>query len=167
MENSVTPRMKCYCCKSDCNESDSFCGTCGYPLKGTPEEQKKFSIDYSANRYEKEIIEKRVREARNVLFIIAAFTVIQGFIQYYKQASGMLLMIDLIMAGTYAGLAFWARHKAFAAIFTGLLIYLSVIILNAVFVPMSILSGIILKIIFIGAFIKASYGAYKYKIDKV
>jgi hypothetical protein len=167
MENSVIPRMKCYCCKSDCNESDSFCGTCGYPLKGTQEEQKKFSVNYSANRYEKEIILKQVRDARIVLFVIAAFTVIQGFIQYYKQASGMLLIISLIMAGIYTGLAFWARYKAFAAIFTGLLIYLSIIILNAVFVPMSILSGIILKIIFIGAFIKASYGAYKYKVDRV
>ena len=167
MEKSVSSNLQCYCCKSEGNISDSFYGTCGYPLKGTPEEQKEFSTDYSANRYEKEITEKRVREARNVLFIIAAYTVIQGFIQYYKQASGMLLMINLIMVGTYAGLAFWARHKAFAAIFTGLLIYLSVIILNAVFVNMSTLSGIILKIIFIGAFIKASYGAYKYKIDKV
>jgi hypothetical protein len=167
METSTATKLQCYCCKSEYDESDSFCGTCGFPLKGTHAEQKKFSINYANNRHDKQIIEKQVREARIVLFVIAAFTVLQGFIQYYKEASGILLMINLILAVIYAGLGFWAGYRAFAAIFTGLLIYLSIIILNAVFVPLSILSGLLLKIIFIAAFIKASYGAYKFKVDKV
>lgn len=163
MENTIS-ELKCYCCKTVYKEDDKFCGNCGYPFQATPEEQKQFSIKYSVNKFSKDDIEKKVKEARIVLFVIAGFTVVQGAIIYFKEESGLLLVVNIILAAIYAGLGFWAKKKAFAAILTGTLIYLSVMILNAFVNPLTIIQGIIFKVVFLVAFIKAAYGAYKYKI---
>jgi len=162
---TIASELKCKCCKIAYNESDKFCGTCGYPLQGTIEEQKLFSRQYNLTQFEKDIVHKRIAEARVLLFIIALFTLIQGFVQYFKDSSAAVLIINLMFVGIYAGLGFWANKKAFAAILTGGLLYVAVIILNAFLEPLSIFHGIIFKIIFIGGFIRATYGAYKYKIS--
>lgn len=164
MEN-VSNELKCYCCKSVYNETDKFCGICGYPLQGTPEEQKQFSINYSVNNFEKDIVKDRIKEARIVLFIISVFTIIQSFILYFSEPNVVLLIINLILAGIYAGLGFWAKQKAFAAILTGGIIYVSIILLSAFFDPLTIFKGIIFKVLFIIGFIRAAYGAYKYKVS--
>jgi hypothetical protein len=163
MENEIK-ELKCYCCKTSYTESDKFCGNCGYPLQGTPEEQKKFSVNYTLNHFAKEDAKARVKEARIVLFVISAFTVLSAIMLYAKEEIAILLVINLIIAALYAGLGFWAKYRAFPAILTGGLIYVSIILLSAFLDPLTIFRGIILKILFIGAFIKASYGAYKYKV---
>jgi hypothetical protein len=165
MEHDQLAEVKCYCCMQKCTDTDKFCGTCGYPLQGTPEEQKQFSINYTVNQFEKDIVRDRVNEARIVLYVIAAFTLIAGLVNYFNEESVLLLIINLIITGIFVGLAIWSNHKAFAAIFTGAMIYLSLILLNAFIDPATIFKGIIFKVIFIVAFIKAAYGAYKFKVS--
>lgn len=166
MENQLTVELKCYCCEAPYNEADSFCASCGYPFKGRPEEQKEFSLNYSMTKFAKDNVKAKVGEARIVLFVLAGFTILYALLVMANGFNAFLLIINLILAGIYAGLGFWAKKNAFAAIFSGALVYISIIILNAVFEPSTIFQGIIFKAIFIVALIKASYGAYKYKIDK-
>lgn len=42
--NSTTEQSEitCQCCKEKVNDADGFCQNCGFPLKGTTEEQGKF-----------------------------------------------------------------------------------------------------------------------------
>lgn len=166
MENNVV-ELKCYCCRSHYKENDIFCGACGYPLNGSPEEQKQYSIQFTLNKIDKENAQSKVSEARIVLFALSIFTLISCVVGYLGNASGVLLAINIILACIYAGLGFWASKKAFAAIFTGGLIYITIILLNGIFDPVTILQGIIFKVIFVVGFIKAAYSAYKFKIDKV
>lgn len=161
MENTLD--HKCYCCKSDYQLTDKFCGKCGYPFHASSEEQKQFSINYTLNGYGKEVAGDRVKEARVVLFVIAIFTFISALILNAQEHNGLLLGINLFLAFIYAGMGFWAGYKPFAAIFTGTLIYLSIIILAAVVDPSTIFQGIIFKVIFIVALVKASYSASKFR----
>ena len=164
MENNLSIGLKCYCCKAEYSASDKFCGKCGYPLQGTQEEQKKFSLNYTLNDFEKDVVKGRIGEARLILFVLAFFTAIYGLIQLFRDSETVLFVVNLILAGIYAGLGFWAKKKAFAAILTGGLIYVSIILLTAFVNPMTLIQGIIFKIIFIVAFIRSTYGAYKYKV---
>lgn len=164
METIQLPELKCYCCKSIYHSDDKFCGSCGYPIQGTPEEQKQFSINYTSQKYEKDIVKDQIRNARIVLFVIAAFTLIYTIIAYFQDSDKVIFTINLILTLIYIGLGFWAKKKAFAAIFTGGLIYISIILLSAVIEPMTIFQGILFKIIFIIALTRAAYGAYKYKV---
>lgn len=164
MENNLSIKQKCYCCRNEYAESDKFCGTCGYPLQGTDIEKKKFSSQYVANLHEKEVVLARIKEARIILYVIAAFTTIQGLVVYFKEPNVALISINLIIVAIYVGLGFWATKKAFAAIFIGGIIYVSLILLNGFIDPTTLASGILIKILFIAAFVRASYGAYKYKV---
>ena len=166
MENNLSVGMRCYCCKSEYSASDKFCGKCGYPLQGTEEEQKKFSVNYVLNDFEIDVVKNRIKEARIILFVLASFTAIFGLVSLFSNSdtSITLFVVNLILAGIYAGLGFWAIKKAFAAILTGGLIYVSIILLTAFVSPVTIFQGIIFKVIFIAAFIRATYGAYKYKV---
>jgi hypothetical protein len=156
--------LTCYCCNEPYNETDKFCEHCGYPFQASPEEQKQFSINYTTLSFEKDVVKHRIREARVVLLIIAIFTVILSIITFIQRSETGIFVVNLHLALVYAGLSFWAKKKAFAALLTGGLIYVSIIILNAFIAPESMASGIIFKVIFIVMFIKASYGAYKYKV---
>jgi len=160
----MADELKCYCCKATYNETDKFCGNCGYPFQASPEEQKQFSIKYTLNNFDKDIVRQRIKEARILLFVIAIFTFIQALILYFSLPDITILVINLILASIYTGLGFWAQKKAFAAILTGGLLYVSIILLSAFLDPSTILQGIIFKALFITGFIRAAYGAYKYKI---
>jgi hypothetical protein len=158
--------LKCYCCQSSCKDSDSFCGVCGYPFKGTTEEQKEYSLNYSINKFEKGNVTAKIKEARIILFVLAFFTFLMGAIIGVSTKNPSLLIINFILAIIYASLGSWAKKKAFAAIFVGLLIYISVILLNGILEPSTIISGIVFKIIFTVALVRAAYGSYKFRINE-
>jgi hypothetical protein len=166
MEN-ISGDMLCSCCKASYLVTDRFCGSCGFPFQGSPEEQKQFRINYSFNEIDKNLVNKRIGEARIILFVISGFTLIQSLLMFANDSGIPLLITNLIICGIYAGLGFWAKPKPFAAILTGGLIYVSLILLSAFFDPSTIYKGILFKIIFITAFVRASYGAYKFKVSKI
>jgi 4-hydroxybenzoate polyprenyltransferase len=166
MEN-LSVEMLCPCCKTGCLETDRFCGNCGYPYQGSDEDQKQFRVNYSFNDIDKDLVNKRISEARIILFIISGFTLIQTLLLYIDNPSPAILITNLIICGIYAGLGFWAKHNPFAAILLGGLIYVSMILLSGFVDPSTLAKGIFLRIIFIIAFIRASYGAYKFKVKKM
>lgn len=163
MENS-SPELKCYCCYSVYKESDKFCGNCGYPFQASREEQKKFSINFTSHNYDVKIVKDRIREARIILFVIAAVTFIQSLLLLFNDADIMLFAVNLILVCVYVYLGFWAKKKAFAAILIGGLLYITFMLLSAFVDPSTIAKGLFLKIVFIAALIRAAYGAYKYKV---
>jgi hypothetical protein len=56
-------------------------------------------------------------------------------------------------------LGIWSKKKPLAAIVTGFIIYMLILILDALVDPKTILQGLILKIIVIGAFVTGIKGA--------
>jgi len=158
------PKLKCYCCKAEYNETDSFCGSCGYPFNASEEEQKQFSIKYTVTKFGKDGVENKIKEARIILYVIASFTVLQGIILYASNENMVALIINLAIAALFACFGFWSKKNPFAATFSGVLVYMAMIILMTIIDPLSIAKGIIMKVLFSAALIRAAYGAYKYKI---
>lgn len=164
---SVPGEMLCPCCNAGYLVTDRFCGKCGYPFQGSPQEQKDFRIAYTFNDIDRDVVKKRIAEARIILFVISGFTLLQSLILYADNPGLTLLVVNLILSAIYAGLGIWAKNKPFAAILTGGLIYVSLILLAAFIDPAEIAKGIILKIVFIAAFVRASYGAYKFRVTSI
>lgn len=67
----------------------------------------------------------------------------------------LLLFINIGLAIVYLGMWFWAKRNALAATVTALLLFITVIGVNAVYEPKSLAQGIIVKIFFIAALAKA------------
>ena len=67
----------------------------------------------------------------------------------------LLLFINIGLSIVYLGMWFWAKRNALAATVTALLLFITVIFVNAAYEPKSLGQGIIVKIFFIAALAKA------------
>jgi UDP-N-acetylmuramyl pentapeptide phosphotransferase/UDP-N-acetylglucosamine-1-phosphate transferase len=115
-----------------------------HPTAESPESSIFQESDYSMAGYD-----KHIRNARNMLFIVAGVQLVAGFFSVKDQEEpGKTISIAIVVgvALIFAGLAFWTKKKPFAALLTALILYGSLLILDAIFEPSSIIKGIILKV---------------------
>jgi hypothetical protein len=157
LQASVPAPVLCGACFKHVTGEDSFCDGCGYPLKGTEQEQKYFISVRDAKEIDLESALKKIKRAGHVLYWVAGGTLLMGLIIAFTstvpEERANLLIVNTILAAVYAGLGFWSQKKPFAGIISGFALYMIILILNAIINPLSIASGIIIKIIFIGYFI--------------
>ncbi|EDM35744.1 hypothetical protein PBAL39_06181 [Pedobacter sp. BAL39] len=148
----------CTACTAVYQPEDVFCNGCGFPIKGTERDQEL----HLANRQVKEIdlveLNEKVESARKSLFWIAGLTAVFSLIGYATagdaQDASAIVITNAILVAAFVGLGFWASTKPVAALISGLSLYLIIHLLNAIVEPMSILSGIIAKVLIIGYLIK-------------
>lgn len=120
-------------------------------------------IFYAIN---KDSVEKQIREAEAQ---IADIDPVQRD-EIMKEQTGMtwaeavahdrgqvslLLFINIGLAIVYLGMWFWAKRNPLAATVTALLLFVTVIFVNAAYDPKTLAQGIIVKIFFIAALAKA------------
>jgi len=148
----------CQCCSSVYQETDVNCLQCGYPLQGTVQQQQNFISERGVKEIELSDLSGKVNAARKSLFIIAGVDAVFGLIMYFgaKGQEDALpnLIAEMLIVSIFVALGLWARKKARPALITGLVVYVSLHLLNAVFEPMSIISGILLKIFIVIYLIK-------------
>lgn len=163
MENiAITAPELCGCCFKSVGFDDAFCDSCGYPLKGTEAEQKDFTAIRNGKEIDLDAAREKINKAGSVLYWISGATLIVGFllfmIAYVKDGDNSeavaTLVVNIILGGIYLALASWSKTKPFAAIVSGLSLYVLVIIISAIVSPVSLASGFIVKIIFIIYFVK-------------
>lgn len=169
-ELSIQPTEAALCgsCYAKVNDADAFCDKCGFPLKGTEEEQQNFINDRTTKEIDLEDYNKKIKTAGTALYWIAAVCALSGLILYGtgpQEQKIPLLVINLILALLFVGLGAWSRKKPFAAIISGAALYAIILVVNAIDNPLSIVQGIIMKIFIIGAFIKGIKSAIE--ADKV
>ena len=157
--NETTPLIECSNCKNNTNANDKFCNNCGYPINGTAEEINAFIANVNVQKIDLEVAEKKINQARNYVFVIAAFTFLSSAVSYFISNDTITALINLVLTGIYVGLAFWTKKKAFAAILVALILYLTIHTVNAFIDPLTIVKGIFIKIIIIGLLIKGIRGS--------
>lgn len=127
MEESVTsPQTQAIACPA-CNVStapdDAFCNACGYPFQGTEKEQQMFISNRSLRSMDLDEAHRKLKRASKALFFVAGLMAIAGFIYYaanqQQEARNVTLVINIILAGLFAALGFWAKTKPLAAIIPG------------------------------------------------
>lgn len=146
--------IACGYCTKDNTIHDNFCMYCGYPLKGTEQDQKNFLANISSSKIDLEEAGKAIRTARNYVYALAGFTLLSGVVVFFMQDDSAVLIVNAILSLIYGALGYWANKKAFAAILTALILYVTVNLLNAFVEPTTLLKGLILKGVIIGLLIK-------------
>jgi len=153
----TTQHTNCASCFNQVNDNDAFCTSCGYPMKGSEEEQQKFLMDKSYKELNLEEAQKQVKKASYAMYYIAGATMLGGLIFYGVNKDGnggTLFLVNSILAILFAAIGFWCTRMPLAGVITGTSLYALIFILNAVSNPLTILSGIIFKIFIIGCFIR-------------
>jgi hypothetical protein len=133
------------------------------PGTNEPNQQKDVIADYADELQQIEIegYERAVKKARNALFWAGGLYFFWEMIGMFTAGGGfnlIWLVVALVEAGIFIGLAFWTKTKPYTAVLTGLFVFLGLIALSAVSYAMqegslgifkALFSGIIVKVIII------------------
>lgn len=112
---------------------------------------------FSEEEFSLEGYDKNIRQARNILFFLAALQMLLAmYLLYTSQgnAGWISFAITTIVAVTFLLLGFWTKTKPYTAIISGLIIYILLWIGDAIFDPTYIYRGILVKIFIILYLIK-------------
>jgi len=152
--DTLTHPNTCENCRSSIAE-EKFCSSCGFPVQGTDEEKNEFRGKISSNKYWLAEAEKKIRESKIVIYVLAGLMLIMGLIAGFGPAEDIAgMVVSIVICLLYLICAAWATKNPFAAILTSFILYLTIQIVAAIAEPITLVQGILWKIIFIGAFIK-------------
>lgn len=155
----------CKCCKESILQADEFCASCGFPLKGTEEEQGKYIGQYILGTHNISEDENQINKSRKGLLIVAGLLVVGGF--WSAKSGGEVAAINLvgniILAIVFAFITLWSEKNPFAAFITTLLLFLSLQIVAFIINPSSLVSGILLKVVIIALLVNGVVSAAKTK----
>ena len=145
-------------------EDDQYCPNCGFPLKGTETEQYNFKYNRNYKQIELEDLNKKIRSATTTLYVLACISFVTGIIIYLinkeEIKANFNLILYMVMAVQYVGLAIWCKMKPVVAIISGLVLYLGFQIILAFDNPVNLVRRIIWKIIIIGFLIEGLKSAF-------
>jgi hypothetical protein len=163
--------LTCPKCAAACQPLTRFCEACGAPLEAGAKPRRNAGAQAAARRTQ-ETTAKNIRSARIALGFVALVTL--GFTIFMQarfdgqvadaranpqmtvdeaivSQQHMLFTVNYLLVAVYVGLLFWCGRNPFAACLTGLVIYVTLILINAALDPATIIQGIIMKIIVIAA----------------
>ncbi len=159
MEEVAFPTaVDCKICHNITEPGNKFCSYCGYPVGGTEYEQNEFDFEYETKRYQLNNARAIVKSGTNTLYVLSGLIFLGNLVLYFVKDDVGSLIVGILLPLIFLGLAYWSKQKPFTALLSALLLYASLLVISAFADPMSILSGIIVKIIVIGALVKAVRG---------
>jgi hypothetical protein len=146
--------LKCSNCQHELGENDIFCPDCGFPENGTQEDRNKYN--YSI-KLKKDVIQdgkKKLKNVKILLFVIAGINFLFGIYYLTNEFTYIDGITNLIAAAIFLGCVIWVNNQPLTGIIAAfifwILIQLSVVLID----PFLLIKGFLLKIIFIGIFLK-------------
>src|SRR5688500_1623630 len=116
--------FQCPSCKNDSKEEYAFCSHCGFPLKGTEEEMSTFQAGRTDLTAQYNLLLRRIRYASNTMYFLAGICATAGLGLYFiydeLEKPEVVLLVFLVLAALYGGLAFWCHEQPLPAIISGL-----------------------------------------------
>jgi len=147
------PVLTCISCFEKINEPDQFCQSCGYPLKGSEEEQKQFFYNRNYQQLMIGSLKKKIKSAGTTLYVLGVLFLIYSLFYFFRyreeDTASATIIAYAVVAIIFVLLAVWSDKKPVAAIISGMVLYLLLQILAAIDNPLNLFSGIIFKIIII------------------
>ena len=164
MEDIITQEANCSFCEKEINPSNAtFCNHCGHPENGSDEQRAKFFAKRAVDKTKNIDADKKIKSARNTLFILSGIVALFGFLTYNNSNEIIDLAVNLILSFIYLILGFWSEKKPLIALLSGLLLYITVIVISAIILPTSLISGLLWKIIILSYLGKGLYSASSIK----
>ena len=155
--------QKCKCCSALVNPDLQLCPVCNFPLKGTEKEQTKFIYDRGFKQQELKELTVKTENAAITFYIIAGLSLLAGLMEFFRNAdsddSTLILAIYGAFTVIYIVLGSWSMKKPVAAITTGLVLYIMVLLLAALGNPAILFKALVFKAIVLGVLIRALINA--------
>jgi len=162
-ENIKISLLQCSFCQTTIETENVFCINCGFPQNGTEKDKAVFHAKNVMEKNKNMDADKKIKSARNILYVIAGLSFVFGIILYYSSNEISILLANGILSIIYIILGSWSIKKPLMALLLGLFLYLTTIIISAVIEPTNLIRGILWKIIIIAYLGKGIYSASSLK----
>ena len=86
-QSSAATIPSCKCCFEKTNELDQFCTNCGFPLRGTEEQQNSFIYERGYKKMQVNELAGKASRASVTFYIISGLMFLSGIVIFYY-ASG-------------------------------------------------------------------------------
>lgn len=158
IDDDLSKPGSCRSCENYIDGDESYCVHCGFPLKGSEEEQTQFMHNKTYMEMDLQTMYRKIKSAATTLYVLAVLSAIAGAVLYGTQSEednpAAILVVYIILSAIYAALAVWTKQQPLTAIISGLVLFVIVQLLSMVEEPGSIVKGIIFKIIIVGYLVK-------------
>jgi len=150
MNIATTPvHLTCDYCSETILEQDQICTNCGFPIKGSSEEQQKFFSLKGRVRHEVKELKTKIENAQITFYVLSVLFFLVGIISYFtvkdKELSLNVLIENLILCTIFLALGGWAKSKPVICILLGLIFYITSQIIGVVGGYTGPLKGILIK----------------------
>lgn len=164
--NIKNPQKCFYCHSSPLNSSLAYCPGCGFPQFGEEKDQKKFIMDKRMLRMEFEEADDKVQKARIAIFGVAGILLLNYSLLYFQNNETYVAIEGVFLVSVFVGLGIAAKWNVYAATLAALILYGLLIIGYALIDPVTIVGGILWKILIISGLVyglKAAVDAKRLK----
>jgi hypothetical protein len=148
------PDVSCENCTTKNPGDQKFCSQCSFPIGGTEDEQRSFRLLVSSRRRLLSDAKDKIKSARYTIYILAGIFFIVAGVAGLANDDIPTLVVNLCLCLLYLIFAAWCTKNPFGAILTAFIVYVTILVINFFVDPASIISGIIIKVFVIAAFIK-------------
>lgn len=165
IETKQGMRRVCPKCRTSAPEDQMYCTNCGEPLKeGLPRRNPQGSSRASYGKSIDKKHRKRIKSSRTAIAVVAILTWISALVHWILLKAAMqesyipkdevnqnymLMGVTVFLGLVFMVLNFWAKQKPFAATLTALIIYLTDIVVLVAIDPVSLIRGIVVKVIIV------------------
>ncbi len=149
MEEILIKEHYCSKCNNEIKINQKFCTNCGYPEFGSISDKATFNSNEVQNYYKLKEAPKKIKSARTSLFVISGISFLYGLIMFFSNDDSASLITSAILSIIYLVLGYWSQQKPLIALVLGLLVYLTIMVLNGIIEPSTIYKGIIIKVLII------------------
>lgn len=151
--------INCSKCTTVLGENDKFCNSCGFPERGTEEDQKKYNYRIKIKKDVIEDAQKKLKNVRGVLYFIIGINVLVGIYYLTNDLTFYDGLGSLIAAVIFTGCLIWVNKQALTGILAAFVFWIVLQLLAIIVDPSTIIQGLLLKIIIVGVFIKGIISA--------
>jgi hypothetical protein len=149
----------CENCNAKNSLTQKFCSNCSFPIGGTDEERQKFRLNIGSHKLHIKRAHEKIKTGKIIIYVLAGIWFLFGLYQGFANDDFPTMIVNLLLSMLYLILASWADKNPFGAILTAFIIYITLQVVNLFIDPTTIFRGILLKIFFISALVKAIQSA--------
>ena len=149
-----SPNLVCENCSTENPGERKFCSQCSFPIRGSEDEQRSFRLLISSRRRLLSDAQDKIKSAKYTIYILAGIFFVVAGLAGLANDDIPTLVVNLCLCLLYLIFAAWCTKNPFGAILTAFIVYITILVVNFFVDPATIVSGIIIKIFVIAAFIK-------------
>jgi len=128
MENVPSDSIvRCEGCYKEAAIDDAYCTACGYPIKGTPLQQKIFVSRQIKAEFDVVKFKRRVSKAGSTLYYLAGIFILGACLSFFSKKDDpnvlAIVLPEVILAVLFLVLADYSKKKTLACFISGLCLF--------------------------------------------